>query len=65
MTKRKLMTKAEMLVIETRISSVHIALSKERDKLVDIIEDAEALKETCERAIENLEAATDSLSELV
>ena len=41
------------------------ALAAERDKLRDFIAEAEELSESCDRAIECLEGASDALSEFV
>ena len=47
--------------IEKRMMSI----SNERDKLDTMIENLTALRETCEKAWENLQEARDALSELV
>ena len=41
------------------------AVSKERDKLQDTIDELEALKEACDRALYSIQEAIDALSELV
>ncbi len=40
-------------------------IAKERDKLRELIEEAQAIAENCDNAIDNLERAADCLSELL
>lgn len=49
----------------TKLKEREKALAKERDCLDDMIYEFEGLKECCERAMEDLISAIDTLSELV
>lgn len=51
------------MIADIQISKVKIG--KERDKLYDILDELEGLKESCDRAYEDLENAIEALSELV
>lgn len=48
-----------------QIDAAKNRISKERDKLRDLIAEAEHLAENCETAISDLESAADALSEIV
>jgi len=48
-----------------QIEARQVALSKERDKLDEVIAEMSELQECCIRAREDLQSARDSLSELV
>jgi septal ring factor EnvC (AmiA/AmiB activator) len=46
------------------IEAIRKQIGKDRDKLDELIVEAEGLKECCERAHDSLESARDALSEL-
>ena len=45
-----------------KIDACKKRIAAERDKLRDLIDDAVAVKESCDEAVEDLERATDALS---
>ena len=48
-----------------KIEESKTRIAKERDKLRDLIGEIEGLADNCDTAVEDLEHAADSLSELV
>jgi hypothetical protein len=50
---------------DKKLAERQAAIGKERDKLDDVISELEGLRESCERAYDDLQSARDALSELV
>lgn len=51
------------LLVQVKASKARI--SKERDKLRDLIDELESIAEDCDAAIDDLERAADAMSELL
>lgn len=51
------------LLVQVKASKARI--SKERDKLRDLIDEMESIEDDCNEAIDDLERAADTLSQLV
>ncbi len=50
---------------DKKIKALTAKIAKDRDALRDLISEVEDITECCDRAIESLESAADSLSELL
>jgi uncharacterized coiled-coil DUF342 family protein len=58
-------TKTQITALMKQIDKRKDAVSKERDKIDDLIGDLQSLKEDCDEAYDALQTARDALSRLV
>jgi predicted nucleic acid-binding Zn-ribbon protein len=56
--------KLSLLTLRRKISAAQKRIAKERDDLIDLIDDAQQIEQDCDEAVEYLEHAVDKLSEL-
>jgi hypothetical protein len=59
------MNKKTAVSLTKAIEKSNARIAKERDKLRELISDAESLYDACDRAVDSLESAADALSEYV
>ena len=58
-------TRKRVLSLQKQLNGCGLRIAKERDRIRDLLDEYETIKENCDEAIDDIERAVDKLSELL